>query len=91
MENLRKILVAILGVLIFIWLIPVFAWLFVLICIVGLVIYIYYRYRIRKMMNDDEYPYYRSKDAYEDERDDASGSRIDPDVIDVEYTEREDE
>lgn len=91
MESLKKILAAILTVLIIIWLIPVIAWLVVLLLIVGICLYAYYRYKLRKMMNDEGYPYYRSRDDYEQERDQANGSRIDPDVIDVEYTEREEE
>ncbi|NBK96873.1 MAG: hypothetical protein EOM50_02425 [Erysipelotrichia bacterium] len=87
MQNLSSLLLSIFGVILFIWLLPTFLW---IILIVALVVIIYVniqKMKYRKYMKDMED---MAEDYHEEYQDTYKhSSTIDSDVIDVEYTESE--
>lgn len=91
MRDIRALLIMVLGVIIFIALLPALLWLFAIILILIANFAIYSRVKYRRMMKDAQEQF---KDMYQDDYTNNrqnSNRNIDPDVIDVEYTEKEDD
>lgn len=91
MRDIRALLIMVLGVIIFIALLPALLWLFAIILILIAIFAIYSRVKYLRMMKNAQEQF---KDMYQDDYTNNrqnSNRNIDPDVIDVEYTEKEDD
>lgn len=86
MKDVRAILIAIVGVIIFITLLPALLWLLVIILILVAIFSIYSRIKYNRFMKTVSHDF--DNDFFRDNT--KADKRIDPDAIDVEYSEKED-
>lgn len=92
MNDLRTILISVIGVVIFIALLPALLWLFVIVMVLIAIFVIYSRIKYNRYMKDvqkefGESPFFNANGQEQPKQD----NRIDKDVIDVEYTESDDD
>lgn len=91
MQNLGSLLLTIFGVILFIWLLPTLLWIIV---IIGIVVFIYVnvqKAKYRNYMKDMEDASQDYTEEYTTTYESRSSSSKDSDVIDVEYTESEED
>lgn len=90
MQNLGSLLLTLIGIILFIWLLPTLLWIVLIIAIVVLVYVNIQKAKYRKYMNDMEDAAQEFEEKYTSTYESRRSSSIDSDVIDVEYTESED-
>lgn len=87
MQNLGSLLLACLGIIIFIWLLPALIWIVLIVAVIVIVYVNVQKAKYRKYMNDME----DSAQDYTSDYSESSSTNVhDSDIIDVEYTESED-
>ena len=90
MRDFRAVLIAILGVILFITLLPALLWLLVIILIIIAIFSIYSRIKYKRFMKNVQQDF--DNDFFrENTGQDKKDHRIDPDVIDVEYSEKDED
>ena len=92
MQNLTSFVITILGILLFIALLPALMWLFLILIVVVVVFFFVQRARYRKYMEKMEEEYTRNfsqEDTFYQSN--ANQQRPNDDVIDVEYSESEED
>lgn len=90
MQNLGSLLLTLLGVILFIWLLPTLLWIVLIVAVVVLVYVNIQKAKYRKYMNDMEDATQDFREEYTSTYESKRSSSLDSDVIDVEYTESED-
>lgn len=85
--GIKNILVICVGVLIFILLLPVFLWLFIVGGLILIVVIIYSRIKYKRFAKDVQKDF--DTDFFKEHQNRSRDSRIAEDVIDVEYSEKE--
>lgn len=90
MQNLGSLLLTLLGVILFIWLLPTLLWIVLIVAVVVLVYVNIQKAKYRKYMNDMEDASQDFREEYTSTYESKRSSSLDSDVIDVEYTESED-
>lgn len=90
MQNLGSLLLTLLGVILFIWLLPTLLWIVLIVAVVVLVYVNIQKAKYRKYMNDMEDSAQGYREEYTSTYESKRSSSLDSDVIDVEYTESED-
>lgn len=89
MQNLGSLLLTLLGVILFIWLLPTLIWIVLIVAVVVLVYVNIQKAKYRKYMNDMEDAAQAFREDYTSTYKSKKTSSLDSDVIDVEYTESE--
>lgn len=92
MKDIQSILITIIGIVLFITLLPTLLWLALIVAALVAVFVIYSRFKYKRYMKDVEKEfenagYTQNTSSTFSKKD----SRIKPDVIDVEYTEHEED
>ncbi len=92
MEDIKAIILTVLGILLVIALLPYLFWLAIILAVVIIIVVIYSRYKINKYTRDFEQQT-QDFNAYQDTYQDPNMNQRphDDDVIDVEYTQQEDD
>ena len=84
MRDIRALLITLLGVIIFIALLPTLLWLLAIVFVIFIIFLIYSRVKYRRMFRD-------ATMFEEEEYTNTRQRNIDPDVIDVEYTQKDED
>lgn len=89
MQNLTSLLLTLLGVLLFIWLLPALIWIVLIVAVVVIIYVNVQKAKYRKYMKDMEDSAQSFSEEFNSSYTHSGRSDIDSDVIDVEYTESE--
>lgn len=89
MNDLLSIFITVIGVLIFIAILPTLLWLILIIGVVVIAYVQYHKYKYKKMMDAVEKETQQAEEYYQNDYETRNDYET-KEIIDVEYTERED-